>query len=298
MGKPLVSVICACYNQSKYLIESLESVKAQTYKNIEIIIWDDASKDDSVEKIENWISQNSYLDIRFVKHSENKGICKSLNECFLLSTGKYIQLLALDDILLNEKIDRHVSILEKSSNNQALVFSDAYIIDENSSRYQNRFIARYKNYLSINTGNFWNDLLNGNFIPAMSVLLKREIIQDIGLWDEALPYEDYDMWLRISKKYDFIYDEIPSVEYRLHGENTHLIKGVDGDIWFRMFIKHIENQDVAELIRNHIKCKYLNHESVNGLEIYFSKYPPDGILEKFIYYRFPLTIYNFIKKFY
>ena len=75
MNQPLVSVICACYNQSQFIFESLESVKNQAYENLEIIIWDDASQDNSVQIIEGWIKDNPSLKIIFHKHQTNKGIC-------------------------------------------------------------------------------------------------------------------------------------------------------------------------------------------------------------------------------
>ena len=78
MEAPLVSIICACYNQAQYVVESLDSVKNQTYKNIELVIYDDASSDDSVSVISNWLEQNRDIKAFFTKNEINQGICKSL----------------------------------------------------------------------------------------------------------------------------------------------------------------------------------------------------------------------------
>ena len=72
MEQPLVSILCGCYNQSKFILESLESVINQTYNNYEIIIWDDASTDDSVSVIEKWITEHPEKQVAFFKHEKNE----------------------------------------------------------------------------------------------------------------------------------------------------------------------------------------------------------------------------------
>ena len=284
MNQPLVSVICACYNQSRYVIESLESVKNQTYKNLEIIIWDDASKDDSVKIIEEWISDHSDLNIQFIKNRENRGICKSLNTAQNQSTGKYIQLLALDDILYPDKITRHVEILEKSAENEVLVFSEADLMDDLSKKYQNKFLAFHKNYLSLKSGNFYDDLMAANFIPGMSILFKSESLKKIGPWDENLLYEDYDMLLRLSKKYEFIFDEKTTVAYRLHDQNTH--KVLSSKMYksqYLLRLKHINyDKTVNRFLKDYIIKSYRN-KTLQGEQIeYFNTIPCKNFRDRWL----------------
>lgn len=282
-SKPLVSVLCLCYNQAKFIVESLESVKAQTYPHYEILICDDFSiKDNSVEVIEKWIAENPELQIVFLKHEENKGICKSLNELLYLSNGKYLQLLALDDVLLPEKLERHVSILENSRANEAMVFSDAHLMADDSTFYQNTFIPYHFKYLSLKSQNYHELLLNKNFIPAMSVMMKKLIIVEMGGWDENLSFEDYDMWLRISKKYDFIYDKVISCNYRLHATNTHKNEELIDSSFFDIFVKHIDNKDIRKRIFYYIEKMYLNNSMKSEYLVYFDFYPPTNFFEKCI----------------
>jgi len=296
---PLVSVFCLSYNQSQFIEESLESVKALVDCNIEIIICDDASVDNSVEIINNWIKQNPQLKIRFIAHDINKGICKSLNECLALSTGKYIQLLALDDILLSWKMNKHVTLLEASTDKQALVFSDAFLIDENSNYYQNKFIAYNKNYLSLESKNYFQELFNGNFIPAMSVLLKRSVLDDVGFFDEELSYEDYDMWLRIAQKYDFLFDKEPSACYRLHANNTHRQKNTRMALdTFKVYMKYASDVVIQEMLRNDLYNSYLNRCLIGKEKIFYTKFPPNRILDYCIIYNLPILFFKFIKLFF
>ena len=299
MEQPLVTVICACYNQSRFCRESLESVKDQTYKNLEIIIWDDASADNSVKIIENWIRENSALKIHFIKNSENQGICKSLNNAYRFASGKYLQLLALDDILLSDKIERHVSILENSNNNDALVFTDAYLMDDESNLYQNRFIARYINYLSIKSGNFFEQLLVRNFIPAMAVLYKTSVFEKVGLWDEELFFEDYDMMLRIAKSFDFIFDATISVQYRIHGNNTHNIFNKEMlENQFKFLLNYAgQNAKNDEYLKDIIVSKYLS-ETLSGEERkFFAKVEPENYREKWISKNKNVHLYKVLLRF-
>ncbi|MDR1544703.1 MAG: glycosyltransferase [Prevotellaceae bacterium] len=269
---PLVSVIASCYNQSPYLIETLESIKKQTYKNLQLIMWDDCSTDNSVELIEKWISDNQ-VDCVFLKHKKNMGICKSLNEAFTYVKGKYLQTVAMDDILLPDKIERHVEMMENSSQKDALVFSNAHLIDEKSGFYQNKFIAYtyHKNYLSLQSGNYYQMLLQANFIPAMSILYKTQVIKQLGGWDEKLKYEDYDMLLRIAQKYDFIYDDNYSVKYRIvsNGLNSKLTESASFSYEdAKVYLKHLEEPIANNFLKNFlIKLYYSKSEELD----YFRK---------------------------
>src|SRR5678815_3959281 len=108
---PLVSVIALCYNHSRYVLECLESIRAQTYKNVQVILLDDFSRDSSVGLIEQWISDHS-IEWIFIKHLANKGICKTLNEGMYHATGKYIALIATDDVWMPDKLHHQVKEME------------------------------------------------------------------------------------------------------------------------------------------------------------------------------------------
>ncbi len=298
MNQPLVSVICACYNQSQFIFESLESVKNQAYENLEIIIWDDASQDNSVQIIEGWIKDNPSLKIIFHKHQTNKGICKSLNYAQSKASGKYIQLLALDDLLLSDKISRHVAILEKSNDNDALVFTDALLMNDESILYQNRFISFYKHYFSLNSGNYFDDLLRGNYIPAMSILYKKRILDEIGPWDENLSFEDYDMLLRISKNYNFIFDDQVSAVYRMHAKNTH--KTLHKEMKkaeFGIYYKHATyNSDIKKKLLELIEYQYLKKELQGENDQYFTSFPPVTFKQNWIAKNRNVQLYKIFVK--
>lgn len=295
---PLVSILCLSYNQEKFIEESLESIKAQTYRNLEVIICDDFSKDSSLEVIEKWIKKNPSLKITLIKHSVNKGITKSVNEILYLSKGKYIQLLALDDILMPDKLERHVEILENSAENVAMVFSDAHLMDDKSEKYQNKFIAMHLNYLSLKSQNFHQMLLVKNFIPGMSALIKKEILIAQNGWDESLSFEDYDMWLCLSKKYDFLFDEKISCSYRLHENNSHKKRTViNHSAIFRVLMKHKENENMRETIFSHLEVIYKGRTLSDEHKAFYDYYPVKHFSERFIKNNWNPQLYKAAKEF-
>lgn len=218
VGNPLVTMIVLCYNQARFAVETLESVKAQTYKNTELVIVDDCSSDDSVAVIERWLQENR-IQCNFIRHQKNQGICKSLNEALRLTTGKYVSMIAADDIWLPDKIERQIAIMESQPESVGVLYSDAFQIDENGNKLPKMFIAAHKNLPQMPQGQILDDLLDGNFIPGMTTLIRRTCYDTIGLYDEDLPWEDWDMWMRIARRYSFLYSSTPSAKYRFHGQS-------------------------------------------------------------------------------
>ena len=214
-GNPLVSAIVTCYNQSPFVVETLESVKAQTHKPTQLIIVDDCSSDDSVAVIENCVRKNG-IDCTFIRHQKNQGVCKSLNDVLAVVTGKYVSMIASDDVWLPDKIARQVEIMESQSEHVGVLYSDAFQMDEHGCSLPNMFIAAHRNLPEIPQGQILDVLLEGNFIPGMTTLIRRSCYAKVGLYDEKLPWEDWDMWMRIARHYSFLYSPTPSAKYRIH----------------------------------------------------------------------------------
>lgn len=292
MEQPFVSIFCLSYNQAKYIEESLESIKNQTYQNFEILICDDASADNSVEVIENWKSANPNLTITFIKHSENKGICKSLNDLLAIAKGKYIQMLALDDLILPDKLERHVNVLENSSDKDCMVFSDAVLINSASEQLKDSFFTYHNITFEVKSGNFHDILVKDNFIPAMSVLLKTDDVRAESGWDEELGYEDYDMWLRLSKTKDFILDKKFSCKYRLHESNSHHKSFFLTKSNFKIYLKHTDIDGRKEKLHSIIETLYLNKILSDEHKNYYAIFPAKTVADKIIRYKLPTTFYK------
>ncbi|MGA6331370.1 glycosyltransferase family 2 protein, partial [Acinetobacter baumannii] len=104
--QPLVSIVIPCYNHANFVQDCIQSVIAQTYQNIELIIIDDGSKDGSVEKIQEFIGECEKRFVRFeFRNRPNKGLSATLNEALEWCQGEYFSAIASDDMMLNDKIE-------------------------------------------------------------------------------------------------------------------------------------------------------------------------------------------------
>lgn len=213
----LVSIICTCYNHSRFVIEALESVFNQSYKNIEIIIIDDASSDNSVNLIENWLLDKP--NILFLKNEENKGITTSFNKASKHAKGEFLIDLATDDVLNNNCIKKQVEKFNSSTyTNLGLVYGNVENINEDGTH--NSFYFPVDNTLKTiekrNTGYIYTSILDtGKSICSPSAMFKKDIFERLNGYDESLVYEDLDFWLRLSKDYQIDYIDDILVKKRI-----------------------------------------------------------------------------------
>jgi glycosyltransferase involved in cell wall biosynthesis len=213
MTQPLVSVIAICYNHQDFLKECLESIRQQTYPYIQLIILDDCSTDSSVSLIQQWMREHASQAV-FIPHQKNQGICRTLNEGLKWVQGKYVSIISTDDKWLLDKIERQVEKMETLSEEVGVLYSDAYRIDRDGQPMMPLFIEWAREGVGQPEGNIFSILLDGNFIPAPSVLIRRACYDKVGGYDERLSYEDWDMWLRIAVHFQFAYSPHIATQYR------------------------------------------------------------------------------------
>jgi glycosyltransferase involved in cell wall biosynthesis len=244
---PLVTVVGLCYNHSRYVIETLESIKQQTYPNLEVILIDDFSKDDSVTVVEQWLKEKQ-LNWKFIKHSSNKGVTKSLNESLDLAKGKYYKAVACDDVLLPEFITTMVSQFEELTNEYALIYSDVITINDQSEVFgQTPFAERgWDTEEEVPSGKLFDQLAGWCFIPAVGTFMRTKVIKEIK-FDEKLMVEDWDMWLEISKRY-LIKGILPAMgKYRIHNLSLYQQKSAAyRDHELRTLEKHLGFSKAAD----------------------------------------------------
>ena len=215
-SNPLVSILIPLYNSEKYITETIESCLSQTWKNIEIIIVDDGSSDNSYELAKSYESEK----VKIIKQ-ENKGACVARNKAFDLSKGEYIQFLDADDLLSKKKIENQLNIFKKYGNN-IIVSSkwDRFYNDISDATFPNR--PTYMDYE--NNIDWIIDVIEKNDMGQTSVwLAHREIIEKAGKWNESLTInQDGEFFTRVllnSKSIKFCKDAF--VFYR-SGDKTRI----------------------------------------------------------------------------
>ncbi|MDR2236277.1 MAG: glycosyltransferase [Chryseobacterium sp.] len=221
MEQPLVTVVVISYNHSMFIRENLDSIKNQTYGNIQLIVGDDASPDHSATVIDQWLQENSFsAEKKF--HTRNTGLATMLNECIALAKGKYIKLLAADDYLHPEAIEKCVSRLENLGDEYGMIFTNTYTVDNGSTIIKD--IADYDVLGNVDPPVFRKELIKGNRIAALTVLLKTSALRETGSYDTKFIVDDYFRWLKISEKYLIAYLPERLAYYRMHPENISKVK--------------------------------------------------------------------------
>lgn len=216
---PLVSIAVVNHNNSKYLIDTLNSITRQTYPNVELIIVDNGSVDNSIVLIRKWLK--SYKGrYKFISHKAYRdGAAR--NTCLRNASGDYFSLIAAGDIMLPEKTAKQLEILNYSGDRVAAVYSDVYLTNESGGHLKERYLEKKGVDMQIPSGNIYERLFTGNFIPELSILIKKSVIEEMGRYDESILDQDYDMWLRVAKNYDFVYSDIISGKFRVKRKGVH-----------------------------------------------------------------------------
>ena len=185
--EPKVSIIIPSYNHKKYILETLKSIQAQTYKNIETIVIDDGSTDGSGEFLKS--VRDEYQFQLIVKN--NEGLCATINKGLDLANGDYIVIIASDDFMPAERIAQQVISFE--GHNFDAVAGGMTLIDEESKE------LRYVSPLKLGSISF-SDMLDKSVIYAPTVMFKAATFKRFGQYNSEHVIEDYSMWLKILSK--------------------------------------------------------------------------------------------------
>lgn len=239
MNKKLVSVLIPAYNHEKFISKTIQSVISQSYKNIELIIVNDGSTDNTLNIISSLSSEcKSRFSNFIVESQENKGTCLTLNRLLELSSGDFVLFLASDDVLYSNTIEDEITgfLYDKSI---GLVVGINTIIDSNGAECFwdcDRNIVYHKNEAKwLNFNQFISDttsvdfqssefgsyckLLECNHVPN-GCLIKKEVFDKIGSFTVEAPLEDQWMMLQIAKFYKFQYIPILTFKYRWYSNNS------------------------------------------------------------------------------
>ncbi|NJL89874.1 MAG: glycosyltransferase [Coleofasciculaceae cyanobacterium SM2_1_6] len=208
---PKISVVIPVYNGEKTIQETIESVLAQTFTDFELIIIDDGSSDRTVEIIEEIIKKSikENLDQRIRLYSfTNKGLSATRNRGIRRSSGDYIAFLDADDLWTPDKLASQYLALQNTPT-AAVAYSGTSRIDEHSKILYDVPLANLR-------GNLYDYLLLRDIVGSGSnPLIERQALDEIGDFDESLwAAEDWDMWIKLSSKYEFIDVPLHQILYR------------------------------------------------------------------------------------
>jgi glycosyltransferase involved in cell wall biosynthesis len=274
----LVSVVIPTYNRAKTIVKSINSILSQSYSNIEIIVVDDCSSDNTHQVILDNFSK--IHNLTYVKHEINKGGNAARNTGIDVARGKLIAFLDSDDEWINTKIEKQVDRIIKNEN-CGLVYTACENVDLISSH-----IVSYS-YEEPSNNPFYK-LLCQNFIgTTSSILCRKRCLLAVGKFDESLPScQDWELYIRMAQRYSIEYINEALLKYYVHSDSItgncrNAIKG--HEIITEKVLKILDTNKLDSLERRVLYFHYKKRADI------FLKF---GMIKKSIKYRAKSFIYN------
>lgn len=188
--EPLVSIITPLYNSEKFIGETIESVLNQTYKNWEMIIVNDCSKDNGPKIVEEYCKKDNR--IKLFNNEKNMGVSFTRNKAIDISKGKYIAFLDSDDLWKKEKLEKQINFMEKE--NIILSYTSYEKINEDGSK---------RGVIEVPLSLDYKELLKNCLIGFLTAIYRKEELKNERFQNTKV--EDYIFWLNILKKIDYAY---------------------------------------------------------------------------------------------
>lgn len=271
-----ISFVVTSYNYANFIEQTLNSIKNQTYKNIEIIIVDDFSSDNSVHIIENFINNNPDLNIKLIKHEKNYGQLKSILTGLNCATGDFISFIDSDDVIFENYTQTLLNIL--NTTNVAFISCKNTTIQENNKTSKVQTKIKYLNNKPFG-GWFWS--------PMTSAMFKKKSV------DIILKYKNTDDWKICPDK--FIFNLMNLLEGSISINNELFYKRQhenNAGNFNRTKLNIKNNQKIRKLTLNFIK--------ENKIQLFekYGKYKTNKIILKiyFSYFYIPVQILKYVTK--
>ena len=221
----LVSAIMGSYNHEKYIGYAIESVLNQTFPDLELIIIDDCSTDNSRKIIEEYQTKDQRIKAFF--HTKNMGIASTLNDGLKASSGRFIGFIGSDDVWFLNKLEKQLEIIKNDEDK--ILWSEGVIID-GSGAVTGKKVTHLINSPRKKSGNIFQELLREDIVFGQGILFKSEFARNVK-FDENLRYvNDHLFFVQLAREHDFLFMPEPLAKYRIHGANTTL---KNGNTWFK-----------------------------------------------------------------
>ena len=199
----LVSVILPLYNRAESIVGAINSVLEQSYRNLELIVVDDASTDQSIELVE----AISDPRIRLLRHETNQGAAAARNTGIEAAKGGYVAFQDSDDEWLPEKLDKQMQVFLAAPEGVGAVYCGFVRMGEREPAYIPGPEVRVRN------GNISRELLHGNFVSTQTLVVRRKCFRSDGMfWAELPRFQDWELVLRLADEWEFLIVDEPLVK--------------------------------------------------------------------------------------
>lgn len=242
---PKISVIIPVYNGDNYINEAIDSVLAQTYKNYEIIVVDDGSTDKTRKVVEKYKGKIKYF------YKQNGGVASALNYGISKMTGEYFAWLSHDDLYLPDKLEIQVNCMRSLINKKTILFSNFDLMDFNYKIFSHFDCLKDTTTKELCIGYY--PVVKG-CINGCTILINKDCFSEVGLFDEKLrTSQDYDMWLRLFKKYPSYSISKTLVKYRIHPKqdtNSNVNTPIEGNRFWNYLVENLKEKEIISWDKN------------------------------------------------
>lgn len=244
LQRPLVSVILTTYNSAKFVVETLESARAQTYRHIELIVSDDCSNDNTVEICRNWIAlhKDRFVRTAIITVPVNTGVSANCNRCIKASGAAWIKLIAGDDILLPNCIEDNMQFVVNNPQaavvfSQVLLYIDEFVPEKLVTVLPDSYPMNLMRATFSAEDQYKLLLLSDRITYTPSSFFNKQTLLAVGGFDEANKLvEDYPMWLKLTKAGNKLhFFKKATVGYRKHDAASNNMS--DSGLFKPLFLK-------------------------------------------------------------
>lgn len=303
----LVSIVIITYNSSIFITETLASIAAQTYKDIELIVSDDCSTDNTLEIVKNWISFNSdrFVNVEICESSVNQGVIQNVNKGMFKCSGEWIKLIAGDDLLTPNCIQRFVEyVVVNHLLNPTVVYCKCTPFQANSSNQISLgqfFYKKHQSFFNLSSNKQFRKLLIRNYVQGPALFIKKETFFEQEGIKGNHNVEDWAFALQLTlsgKKLHFLQEAL--VMYRIHSNS--LSNDIKEARIFSNIYKHLHEIDKTYafkyahgLVKLHKKYNFFLMSLFDKLHLNNKRYYLNVFLFKSFFY---LNIYNIYERFF
>jgi hypothetical protein len=215
----------ATYNQGRYLSQALHSILGQTLQDFEIVVFDDASTDDTPQAV----AAVQDVRLRYLRQPHNVGIAQNRNSCLALARGQYIAWLDSDDVYYPEMLAMQSAVLDRHP--QVGLVHGAYEVIDSDGRRLPDWPPPFAQDVIEPGQEAFRELVLSNYVTAPTVMVRRECHDRVGPYatDVGKSSTDWEMWLCIALRADLAYTATPLAQYRQHGGSISAATGKSGE---------------------------------------------------------------------